>query len=356
MVVQIALSLVLLVSTGLFVRTLSNLQRVDAGFNRRDLILFRIDATSAGYTRDQFAALQDRAAGAARARARRARRDVLQRRRCSRASARTSASSCPAITPPPDASMIVNTNGLAPNFFTAMQLPLVLGRGFTDARRRWRAARSRSSTRRSCGTYFDGENPVGHSIRHRRSASTTSVVIVGVAADAKYTDLRGPAPPTIYLPAPPAAGWRRELRGAHRIARRRRERERGDDVLGYATAVREIDPALPVLNLRTQDEQIDRLHAQQLLFARLSGLFGVFAIALACVGLYGLHLADGDEAHRRDRPAHGARRAHRRGCCEWFSANRSRSCAWGSPSARCRHMPQDASSPPCSSAFRPPIR
>ena len=60
MVVQIALSLVLLVSTGLFVRTLGNLQNVDAGFNRRGLVLFRIDATSAGYSREQYARLQSR--------------------------------------------------------------------------------------------------------------------------------------------------------------------------------------------------------------------------------------------------------------------------------------------------------
>ena len=54
------------------------------------------------------------------------------------------------------------------------------------------------------------------------------------------------------------------------------------------SAVREIDPALPVLNLRTQDEQIDRLHAQELLFARLSAIFGVLAVLLAAIGLYGL--------------------------------------------------------------------
>ena len=52
--------------------------------------------------------------------------------------------------------------------------------------------------------------------------------------------------------------------------------------------MREVDPALPVLNLRTQDEQIDRLNGQELLFAKLSGLFGVLALLLACVGLYGL--------------------------------------------------------------------
>ena len=70
MVVQIALSLVLLVSTGLFVRTLGNLRNVDAGFNAAGSILFRIDATSAGYTRDQYPALQDAPAGEARAAAR----------------------------------------------------------------------------------------------------------------------------------------------------------------------------------------------------------------------------------------------------------------------------------------------
>jgi ABC-type antimicrobial peptide transport system permease subunit len=52
--------------------------------------------------------------------------------------------------------------------------------------------------------------------------------------------------------------------------------------------VRDIDPALPVLNLRTQAEQVDRLHGQERLFARLSGFFGITSLALACMGLYGL--------------------------------------------------------------------
>jgi len=60
MVVQIALSLVLLVSTGLFVRTLGNLRQVDAGFNRTGLVLFKIDAVSAGYKADRILDLQSR--------------------------------------------------------------------------------------------------------------------------------------------------------------------------------------------------------------------------------------------------------------------------------------------------------
>ena len=119
----------------------------------------------------------------------------------------------PGHAPPPGTSMIVNTNGLAPNFFAAMELPLVLGRGFTDRRRR-------------SGAEGGGRQPGvrAHLFRRRepdrpaRSASARAasdqVEIVGVAADAKYTDLRGAAPPTIYLPALPAARRRGELRAA----------------------------------------------------------------------------------------------------------------------------------------------
>ena len=123
MVVQIALSLVLLVSAGLFVRTLGNLAGIDAGFNRRGLVLFAIDATSAGYPREQFAALQ------ARIQDRLARIPGVRAVTFSSVAAalaapgRTSESRCPAAPPPPDAPIAVNTNGLAPNFFAAMELP-----------------------------------------------------------------------------------------------------------------------------------------------------------------------------------------------------------------------------------------
>jgi hypothetical protein len=53
-------------------------------------------------------------------------------------------------------------------------------------------------------------------------------------------------------------------------------------------AVRDIDPRLPVIDLRTQEQQIARRNSQEWLFARLSGFFGLAALILACVGLYGL--------------------------------------------------------------------
>jgi predicted permease len=280
MVLQIALSLVLLVSTGLFVRTLRNLQDVDAGFNRRGLILFQIDATSAGYARDQFAPLHarvqeqlERIPGVRAVTFSRV--AVLSRVR------QNNTISGPGLTLPPDAAAGVNMNGLAPNFFASMELPLVLGRGFTehdDAMAPGVAVVNQVLARK----YFGAENPVGRQIVYTTGPfNRVPVEVVGVAADAKYTDLRSPVPPTLYVPALQQPGG--EANFALRL-----DTDRATVFPAIRAAVREIDPALPVLNLRTQDEQLDRLHAQELLFARLSGLFGLLALALACVGLYGL--------------------------------------------------------------------
>ncbi len=198
MVVQIALSLVLLVSTGLFVRTLGNLGAVDAGFNRHDLVLFRIDATSAGYTREQFAGLQTRI------------QERLAQIPGVRAATFSSVPllsrvrqnkriSVPGHAPPADA-LPVNTNGLAPNFFEAMELPLVLGRGFTerDDGTRPRVAVVNQAFARQ---YFGDETPVGRTIVFGGPFESSRAEVVGVARDSKYTELRGAMPPAVYFPA-----------------------------------------------------------------------------------------------------------------------------------------------------------
>jgi predicted permease len=279
MVVQIALSLVLLVSTGLFMRTLNNLQHVDAGFNRESLVLFRIDATSAGYPRDRFTTLQSR---------------LMERlARLPGVRAVTFSSTAllsrvrqnkriyvPGHMPPSSAPPIVNTNGLASNFFRAMELPVVLGREFTD-HDNGSSPKVAVINEAFVRTYFGGDNPVGQVLVIPGYADR--VEVVGVSADAKYTELRGDMPPTVYLPALQTAEG--DASFAVRVAATDRY---AGAFAAIRSAVREIDPTLPVLNLRTQDEQIARLNGEELLFARLSGLFGALALLLACVGLYGL--------------------------------------------------------------------
>jgi predicted permease len=281
LVLQIALSLVLLVGTGLFARTLSNLRGVDPGFNPHRLALFRIDAQAAGYEPAQFATLfgriQERLASLHGVRVATYSNVALL------AGVRSNRSvSAPGYTPPAGVSLNINTNGLAANFLEAMEIPLLLGRGFTehDSAESPKVVIVNQALARQV---FGAESPVGRAIVFGATPTShgTEVEIVGVARDAKYTGLRPDAPPTIYLPAAQQGDGTANF--CVRVA--------GDPGAMFAAiraAVREVDPTLPVTNLRTQDEQIERISAQERLFARLSGFFGVVALGLACVGLYGL--------------------------------------------------------------------
>jgi predicted permease len=174
----------------------------------------------------------------------------------------------------------VNTNGVAPNFFAAMALPILRGRGFADADRDGSppvAVINEAFAR----AHFAGSDPIGRRIAFGAPAWTDVVEVVGVARDAKYTDLRGAAPPTIYLPA------YQRVEGAAAFA----VRAAGDPAAlmpAVRAAMRDIDSTLPILDLRTQHEQIERLHASERLFAWLSTFFGVTAVALAVAGLHGL--------------------------------------------------------------------
>src|SRR5262249_46189984 len=281
MVTQIALSLVLLVSTGLFIRTLRALQQVDPGFNPRQLALFRLDAGSAGYSQLQFAALQARLQ--TRLESIPGVRAVTFSRVALLAGTRSNRRiTVPGYTPPPGASMGFNLNGLAPNFLAAMEIPLLLGRGFTDhdtASGPKVAIVNQAFARQ----IFGDETPIGHCFifGSTPTASAAEVEIVGVARDAKYTGLREAAPPTIYVPAAemPEGVASYCVRAAGNPAAL---------FPALRAAVRELDPTLPILNLRTQDEQIERVSSEERLFARLSGFFGVVALALAGVGIYGL--------------------------------------------------------------------
>jgi predicted permease len=262
-------------------QTLRNLEGVAPGFNTQRLALFRIEAAAAGYATGTFvdlhARLQDRLARIPGVRAVTFSRVPLLAG--TRANRRISVAG---YAPPSGAPGGTNINGVAANFFAAMELPLVVGRTFTqrdttDAPKV--AVVSQSLARR----YFGDANPVGQRFTFGATPATheAEVEIVGVARDAKYTGLRETNLEVIYLPAA------QMLEGvANYYVRTATEPAAiGPAIRG---AVREIDPMLPVIDLRTEDEQIARRNSQEALFARLAGFFGAAALTLACVGLYGL--------------------------------------------------------------------
>ena len=126
------------------------------------------------------------------------------------------------------------------------------------------------------------ENPLGKRFGQSEASQgepAAGYEIVGVVRDTKYNDLRREISPIMYTPQSGFTGASFEVRTA------------GDPqalVPAIRKVVAEINPNLPLRDVTTESQQIDRLLFQERLVARLSGFFGLLALALACIGLYGL--------------------------------------------------------------------
>jgi predicted permease len=274
LVAQVAISLVLLVGAGLFLRTLSNLRAVDIGFNPNNLLMFSVNPVANRYeperTRQIFRDLQDQLAATPGVRS-------VALTRVALLSGSTS------ITSTWLAGKTESTNvhlmSVSPGFFQTMEIPLRLGRDFTasDVEGAPKVAVVNETAAR---TLFPDGAPLGRRFGFERENST-EVEIVGIIGDTKYSNLRAEAPPTVYQPhmQGPPRGMNVVLRTA------------GDPaglVEPVRQAVRRVDNALPLTNIATQTEQIERRFEQERLFANAYVLFGALALTLASIGLFGL--------------------------------------------------------------------
>jgi macrolide transport system ATP-binding/permease protein len=284
LVSQIAISLVLLVGAGLFVRTLANLRSIDLGFNPERVLLMDVNARQAGHAPDRIAAFY-----------------ADLRRRFAAAPGVTGATVSHASLIRAGRSLALSVAGrpalgarvlnVGPEFFTTMGIRVVQGRAIDerDAPGRLTVAVVSELFAR---TFFGGGSAVGRHLTLevptgpgplRAGSKEIDIEIVGVAAPARYGDLRDRTPPVVYLPYGqmvfPEIG---QMTFALRMA---------TDPLSFAPAVRRIvrdaDPELPVTNLRTQAVEIAQTINQEILFARLCSAFAVLALLIACVGLYG---------------------------------------------------------------------
>jgi predicted permease len=171
---------------------------------------------------------------------------------------------------------------VGPRFFRAMAIPILAGRGFDTqdtANSRPVAVINQALVRK----YFPNTNPIGKRFfRALGDKKTRLIEIVGVCADVRYNDMRQPTPPVhfdldlqapafgpvtyiIQSPLPPSTL-----------------------VPSLQRAVQRVDADLPLSNVRTQQQQIDAGMQQERMFASLTAGFGVLALALACVGIYGI--------------------------------------------------------------------
>ncbi len=274
-VAQAAMSVMLLIGAGLFLRTLNNLESVDVGFNRESLLLFRVDPRLNGYSGPQVLSLYQRMIERIQS-VPGVRSATISRHPLLSGSRRSTTLSIPGYTAEGGRGEEVLVNVVAENFFDTMEMPVLLGSGLSG-RDDQQAPKVAVINQTMAQRYSVPDNPIGQ----RLSDGPTQIEIVGVVRDAKYTGLRQATRPTIYTPYLQGSG--EQMSFAVRTA--------GDPTLlagSIRDAVREIDQNLPMFDVRTQDQQADRSLAQERLFATLSSFFSVLALLLACIGLYGV--------------------------------------------------------------------
>jgi predicted permease len=279
-VAQIALSLPLVVGAGLFLRTLSNLERQQLGFDPGGILTFGLDPTKAGFKDARllatFAEIQARVAALPAVRAVGASRLGLITGWVNNGSISLEGRG----TGPDAAVRGIHWNQVSAGFFTTMGMELVLGRAI-DARDGGDAPNVAVVNHAFAARCFPGENPVGRRFWFGRTPEGQPIEIVGVVRDAKYSSLRAPAPPTAYVPytqsRTPLTSMVFQVRA-------------GGDPMALVGSVRKIvadvAPGVPLADVKTQARQIEESLSQETMYARLFGFFGLVALLLACVGLY----------------------------------------------------------------------
>jgi macrolide transport system ATP-binding/permease protein len=276
LVSQITVTFLILVAAGLFVRTLSNLSSIPLGFNPENVLTFQLDARQAGHKdpgivafynnlRTQFSAIPG-------VRAATASNQTLIGEGTSETGVSISG------TEPQDTRILT----VGPDFFTTMQIPLLMGREI-DERDRPGSPMVAVVNEAFAGRGFGGRTPLGQHLRLGNECPKCDIEIVGVSANALYGDLKGTVQPTVYLPFA-QGGWGLVQEMVYEL------RTAGNP-LGYVQAVRDLvqraDQRLPLSEVKSQSAWIDQTINQEVTFARLSTAFALLALGIACVGLYG---------------------------------------------------------------------
>ena len=285
-VMQIALSLLLLIGAGLFVRTLVNLQRTDPGFNTKNLLLFDVSPLLNGYQDERLAQLYDRMTERLEALPGAPKVTFSELALLGGKRYRSSFYLRDALNAPPDENGRVKQSGVTyvlhtgENFWETMEIPLLAGRAFTK-RDDARAPKVVVVNQSFASEFFPNESPIGKRFTFDVK-KLDEYEIVGLVKDAKYRRQRDDAPPTAYLP------WRQDVRemGSATVEMR----FTGDPnatIAAVRQAMREVDENLPLTDIKTQVEQADETLRMERLFARLVTLFGLLAQQLASIGLFG---------------------------------------------------------------------
>ena len=279
---QVALSLLLLVCAGLLVRTLENLAKQDFGFKPEQVLEVGIDPHTAGYQQSQlnplYNALLERV-------------NALPGVQTASLSLYSPMSgdgwggqiSVQGYFPPPNQAADCQWVWVGPQYVKTEGMTLLLGRdiGPGDTKGAPKVAVVNESFAQH---YLANQNPIGRRFSMAVPAKTYEVEIVGVVKDFKFDSPWQEYSPMALLPLA-------QVEGPASYAANIELRTSGDPTSIAGTvrrAVQDVDKNLPVTSVSTLREQVSESLNKEDLIARLSSFFGVLALVLACVGLYGL--------------------------------------------------------------------
>jgi predicted permease len=278
---QVALSLVLLVAAGLFVRTLVNLQKVPTGYSEENVALFDVDTTAPGIKSDD-------------PRYSRMLNDVETQVKAVPGVTAASFSffvfhqgawTSPAFTAAsPDLPInqrIIRNNCVGTDYFTTMGIPVVAGRSFNsfDTQKSQKVA---VITESFVKKFFPNDAaPIGRRFGIGRPESSNEVEVIGVVKDAKYSSVTEQTRPMAYY------SLVQEPQPVNNLVVRFNG-SAGSLVPQIRAAIKQVNSNLPIDDVVPLSDFIDRSLTQQRLIAKVASFFGLLALLLACVGLYGV--------------------------------------------------------------------
>jgi predicted permease len=279
---QIALSLVLVIGAVLFARTLTALLAKGPGFDTSSLVSFGVDPARSGYSPSDASRLARRIQDDLRA------SPITQASAAMRFALLTGGSWNNPMTIQADRRVAtdrdVNLNAITPGFFSTLGIRVVAGRDFNERDSRpagGAGVRSAIVNEAFVRRYFDGRSPLGALICQGAGPDAKPAIeIVGVVANFSYRGIREESEQA-YFPLLEDSDT-----GGHFFVRVRGTPQQAAQSI--RAIVHQADPALPIIYLRTVDEQVDRSLNTERILATLSGGFGALALLLSLVGLYGV--------------------------------------------------------------------
>ena len=284
-VAQVALSLVLVVGAGLFMRTFSSLANLHLGFDRDPVLLVTVNAQRTDIPAPERLAAYERirqsvaAAPGVRAAA------VSLVTPVSGSTWNTRATVSGGV-PLPERQSQSNFNAITPGWFATFGTPLLAGRDITDRDRKGAppvVVVNQAFVRR----FLNGENAIGHTAKQTGFYPGPPLEIVGVVADAVYRSLREPVPPTMYVPLAQFDDSRRPAPPTVSVSVRAASGPPALLARSVSAAIGTVNPDL-ALTFRPLSDQVNASLTQERVVAMLAGFFGGLALLLAGLGLYGV--------------------------------------------------------------------